>query len=286
MTNKTAIILTEPSGRDCLPAELSPYATAALGGMTEEADEMATLPLNWCVLQNVFKQYDRIVVTGGLSSADRMMQGNPLHFSEMLLIVLREAAKSFDKEVYLLRKKEPVLLNPLSDSELIAIAGQQATVFSTSRKRIKTKSVTSVQKNDTGHLSTYSADDWAECYFAWLNNATRGLVKVQKKGWTYYFCAAGLHKPLLVLEKNHAVQSTNVAELMIKSGFLNAESAAAKPIGRFWFISSCDGKFVYTSLVHFQPALPWLIYRLTQGWIHSVVMQQFQRYIQTPASST
>ncbi|MBU9721392.1 MULTISPECIES: hypothetical protein [Bacillaceae] len=233
------------------------------------------LPCHWDSIVYLFQNYDELIIIGNLLPNDRMLQGSLTHYTEMILSLFYEASICFHKDVFVcLNGQKTIPLHEIVKGKLPEIAKQLCDDGMTMSASQNT--VMSVQK-----ISVYndlSASQWALQYFKWLKRFTVGLIEVKVSGENYPFCIKGFNNhPLLSLKKNNEFNLDEVAEIIIQGGFLNKERHLLTPAGRFWFVKR--GDYLYTALVHFKPALPWLSYRLTQGWIHGVVMQRFSKWV-------
>lgn len=139
------------------------------------------------------------------------------------------------------------------------------------------KRVTSVQMWTTHHQRT--AHEWAQAYFQWLGPFTKNVISIRQNDRKVVFQPAAVPIPLLTLEKNTTLKLENISEWIIQKGILNGEKKQPAPAGRLWFVVSPEkhSTKVWTALTHFKPALPWIIYKGTQGLIHPWVMDHFGR---------
>ncbi|MBU9712362.1 hypothetical protein [Evansella tamaricis] len=230
-------------------------------GTGEQEDDDTTLPIHWETISHLFKNYDQILLLGCLPTNDKMLQGNGGDLREMIIHLFSIGSIFYKKEVVMLQ-------DGYNDRELN---------FLKEKRKLphvrKTKgTVTSIQKIET--RKQQSSIEWVNDYVAFLRSLTKGIIQVEQKDHLYFFKVMGLPSPLLTLERITDSASPNMVEISIRGGILNKERFHQKPLGRFWFVLT--ETHLFTALVHFKPSLPWIIYRLSQGWIHHMVMERFK----------
>jgi hypothetical protein len=217
------------------------------------------LPFRWDSFQYLAGKYTKILMAGPLTANDHLVQGNNYLLHELACLLLKKAASEFGNELHLVMPDD----NHFSEPADFTAAPVKHTV-------------TSVQKFQLNedHLKNREP---STLYFDWVNRSFRGVVNIKSQDQRHLFLAKGCPKPLLILEENQPGSVPGVQEFVIRGGILNKERSASSPDGRFIFLSGEDedGPWLYTALLHFKPALPWLVYKCTQGPFHKLVMQQF-----------
>ncbi|MDG5789929.1 hypothetical protein QA612_20950 [Evansella sp. AB-P1] len=275
MTSKKAIITTLQKEQFCkikLPiTKENSYTFFTLKGEANHINRH-TIPCNWTTISSLFHSYDQIILHEPLLSNDQMVQGIEKHVSECIRIIFQRSSILLNKPLYYLRDGTIIPLHNEDPSTKISKHN-----FQSSTSNLK-HAVTSVQKI---YLSSdIEMKALVLQYFQWLHHFTKKMIVVKKSYSSYSFHVLGIKQPLLILEYNKQLENHHdIAELVIKGGFLNKEAKKQEPVGRFWFVRSLHNNNVYTCLVHFKPALPWYIYRMTQGWIHGRVMNQFTKFL-------
>ncbi len=109
----------------------------------------------------------------------------------------------------------------------------------------------------------------ANIYFHWLHQASKKFIIVSGNKNKYELSVCFFKKPLLILTLQK--EDDHKAIYSISGGLLSNPQQA----GTF----SCF-RYKETSIIaleHFQPRLPWWIYRATQAPIHEFVMIYFQK---------
>jgi len=113
-------------------------------------------------------------------------------------------------------------------------------------------------------------------YAAWLPQALRGGVRVERteKGLNLY--PLGLDRPLLTLDFRPDRSGPNRALLEVSGGML-----AGRAIGfpRLEFRTIPDGSGALAAVHDFRPRLPWWLYTRTQAYAHLWVMWRFGRHL-------
>jgi hypothetical protein len=118
----------------------------------------------------------------------------------------------------------------------------------------------------------------AEEYLRWLPRLPGRLVDVRVDAdGVCRFSAWPLRTPLLELTLSPD-RSTPDRQLFYVTGGLLAGRAQAHP-PRLEFRTALDGTVVIAALLDFVPRLPWLLYRMTQGPFHLMVMRAFGRHL-------
>jgi uncharacterized protein YbjT (DUF2867 family) len=143
-------------------------------------------------------------------------------------------------------------------------------------RAVAARTVCSIQRLPMGRQRTAR---WvAEEYLRWLPRLPGRLidVRVGADGVCRFF-SWPLRKPLLELTLSPD-RSTPDRQLFYVTGGLLAGRAQTHP-PRLEFRTALDGTVVLAALLDFVPRLPWLIYRLTQGPFHLMVMRAFGRHL-------
>ncbi len=125
-------------------------------------------------------------------------------------------------------------------------------------------------------------------YAAWLPEALRGLVRVERTGTGLFFLARGVRRPLLELSYRADRSGPSRALFGVTGGLL-----AGRGIGfpRLEFRTVPGGRDALAAVHEFRPRLPWWLYTRTQARAHAWVMWRFGRHLArvargaTPASS-
>ncbi|MFA9559602.1 hypothetical protein ACERII_20020 [Evansella sp. AB-rgal1] len=240
-----------------------------------DTKEYQTMPYNWDSISTLFHTFDKIILADTLCSNDQMIQGQPWKLTEMMIIILQHASKIYHKPLYRLEKQRIVPI-PF-DVPTSELCSQFWKAYPPHKNDMNKKSVTSIQKVDIAVEK--NTEEWVNEYFQWIQKFTKGIIKVHTVSSTSSFHVLGWKKPLLTLETNHHLEAYHITEIKIKGGFLNREANVHCPIGRFWFVQSKNNSYLYTALTHFKPSLPWLVYRMSQGWIHRFVMYKFAKFV-------
>ncbi|ADH99389.1 hypothetical protein [Salisediminibacterium selenitireducens] len=145
------------------------------------------------------------------------------------------------------------------------------------------KRVQSIQCMETAAKKTARA--WAVEYFSWLQTRSLGLVQTDLpyNGKTR-FRAGGL--TLLGMTED-PFRHVNLSSWLIESGVLLHQQERKASVSRFTFLTAeQNGRdLLFTAVESFAPALPWKLYRMTQGIIHPFVMNRFAHHIGKPDRS-
>ena len=114
-------------------------------------------------------------------------------------------------------------------------------------------------------------------YIRWLPKSFWGIlpISVQINKEHVAFRIWGLTPPLLLLSYYEDASDAQRQVLFVKGGFL----AKTNTKGRLEFRQVCDEQTLLVALVHFEPTLPWWLYRFTQAIAHKIVMSRFRRYL-------
>lgn len=114
----------------------------------------------------------------------------------------------------------------------------------------------------------WKAIDLARAYFKWLPSDVP-LVKTAEHEGVFTISMAGMRG--LVLRLVPGRSSDDCAWLNVADGTMNGGAVDA----RFEFRVLLDGVTAMASLIGYQPALPWPVYRFTQALMHERVMRRF-----------
>ena len=266
----TAIISNFPPNTlmETLPASLA--ASTVFSFHTEKSSKTREfLPYHWESFVFLFETFDEIVVVGELTSNDEMLQGSKENIMELTLILLTNFSRKYKKRVMIHTKNG---LFPLGEIKDIQAEHPVSNPYHSSSSH----TVSSIQKIP---LPKTFHDNLVVHYFNWLQRASKGIIKVIDEHPVYSFYVKGISRPLLTFQENPRGNLYWMSELTISGGFLNKETSLSSSAGRFWFVRSDDGKHLYTLLIHFKPTLPWIIYRMSQGLIHPLVMKSYRKFI-------
>jgi hypothetical protein len=138
------------------------------------------------------------------------------------------------------------------------------------------RTVCSIQRLPLG--SGRSAQWVAEEYLRWLPRYLGRLFDVEVDAQKVCrFCFRLLRTPLLELTLSPD-RSTPDRQLFYVTGGLLAGKPQTHP-PRLEFRTALDGSVVLAAVLDFVPRLPWLLYRLTQGPFHLMVMRAFGRHL-------
>jgi hypothetical protein len=89
----------------------------------------------------------------------------------------------------------------------------------------------------------------------------------------------GMKTPLLLLSHYADASDAQRQVLFVRGGYL----AKAQTRGRLEFRQVCDDRTLLVALVHFEPRLPWWLYRFSQAIAHRIVMARFRRHLRRVA---
>lgn len=116
-----------------------------------------------------------------------------------------------------------------------------------------------------------------EEYPRWLERTLPGLLSATHDGNQLKLGIRGIHRPMLILERETTSSDSGRYILRVVGGLL----AEADPHGdpRLEFRMTPDGRHVLAALQDFEPRLPWWIYACTQARIHALVMSAYRRFL-------
>lgn len=115
----------------------------------------------------------------------------------------------------------------------------------------------------------------ADRYVCWLPFYIKPFLRVIKTGVGCEYRMRFFGLILLTLNKDLTISKPNRQLFRVGGGLLVADGNQ----GRFEFRESHNRKFLIVALHNFRPALPWLVYRFTQAFIHRLVMERFGRVL-------
>ncbi|UCZ51576.1 hypothetical protein LGQ02_11915 [Bacillus shivajii] len=234
------------------------------------------LPLTSSHLSTFFQEFKHVILIGSIYSTDERNITTPNHQIEFMLLLLYNFANQNNSKLsYLNHHLEVIKVTIENEESLTKIVNDMSHLdCGNDRLIINNKSVTSTQKIHVHNQQT--ANTISETYFEWLPKFAK-IVSLNKRKNFYILQLKRTTIPLLQLQQvQNKSSKPSISEYVIHGGFLNKKSVQVN-YGRFWFLLSPDKKYVYTSIVHFQPSLPWVIYTLTQSPIHELVMKHFAK---------
>ena len=114
-------------------------------------------------------------------------------------------------------------------------------------------------------------------YMDWLPRFFRAVVRVTRAPETgrVVFSLAFLPTPLLVLEYVQSPTDLERQKFHIVAGVLTKTTST----GWLEFRQVAHARFTLASIHEFVPALPWLVYIVTQAPVHAFVMHRFGRHL-------
>ncbi len=121
----------------------------------------------------------------------------------------------------------------------------------------------------------WSALDFARAYFTWLPSDVPTVKTVERAG-AFTIDIAGVRA--LVLRHVPGRSSDDLAWLEVSNGALVRRGGG---LGRFEFRVLLDQVTVVASLVGYESALPFPLYRFTQAAMHERVMRHFGAWLET-----
>ncbi len=155
-------------------------------------------------------------------------------------------------------------------------------------KRAKPKSTLGTRASDVPQRSVRSiqrlpplperdARFISNAYMAWLPRFFRAIIRVgQVPGSSRVtFSLLGVPWPLLVLELINEASDIARDKFHIVGGLLSRTTTT----GWLEFRQVSNRRHTLSAIHGFEPALPWLVYRLSQAPVHALVMHFFGRYL-------
>lgn len=117
----------------------------------------------------------------------------------------------------------------------------------------------------------------SNAYMAWLPRFFRAIVRVEQLEGSprVTFSLIGLSWPLLVLELISEASDAARDKFHIVGGVLSKTTVT----GWLEFRQVSQRRHTLAAIHGFEPALPWLVYRLSQAPLHALVMHFFGRYL-------
>jgi len=118
----------------------------------------------------------------------------------------------------------------------------------------------------------------AETYFKWLPRFSRLMVLCEvdaNRTCRYYNRFPKLH--LLTLSFQPELSSPDRQMYFITGGLLARGHENLNP--RMEFRDVLNGRYTIVALHDFRPVLPWVLYAITQAYVHLIVMRNFQKHI-------
>jgi hypothetical protein len=122
--------------------------------------------------------------------------------------------------------------------------------------------------------ANWSALELARAYFEWLPSDTK-LAKTSEREGAFTISMAGVRS--LVLRHVPGRSSDDLAWLEVADGAMARRSLSP---GRFEFRMLLDGSTAMTSLIGYEPSLPFAVYRITQALLHERVMRRFATWLE------
>ena len=139
------------------------------------------------------------------------------------------------------------------------------------------KDVRSIQRVES--LGLMTAMEVASEYFRWLALFLGPWIQVIEKPngcWSFFLFRTPW--PLLVLRQiPEPAHDATICAFKIQEGLLVKKNQPRESRVEFYAIPSA--KCVLTAIHDFRPALPWIIYQMTQAKIHLWIMQRFTRHL-------
>jgi hypothetical protein len=121
----------------------------------------------------------------------------------------------------------------------------------------------------------WTAEQAARAYFDWAAAHLPGVSAVcSGDAWTLRAFGA----PVLCLSLIRGRSTKDSAVLSTGGGWLEG-AFAGKGYFEFRVVQTKHGRALFTNLMGFVPALPWLLYRLGQAPVHAWVMARFGRWL-------
>ncbi|NJP37228.1 hypothetical protein [Alkalicoccus luteus] len=196
-------------------------------------------------LAHVCSHHHVIVLHLNLSTNDAFQQGSIASRTAFLYELFLRAAEPFGTAV-------------------------QIAPASISKEKAAKRHVTSVQ---TWYEKTKTPASYlSRSYFAFLPKLFHSLIRVDQTGKTVRIKAFG--KTMLHLEHDPKPISDHVDAWVVKGGLLSHRENRSK--ARLWFMrSDLKPGLTYAAITHFQPSMPWVLYKLVQAPLHQFVMRQF-----------
>jgi hypothetical protein len=144
------------------------------------------------------------------------------------------------------------------------------------RTRTREHTVRSIQRLPA--MPDHDARFLSNEYMAWLPRIFRPVIRVERVAGTprVVFRLALLRAPLLVLELIELGSDPARDKFHIIGGVLSKTTTT----GWLEFRQVAHRRYTLAAIHEFVPALPWLVYILTQAPVHAWVMRRFGRHLQ------
>ncbi|MFC4735709.1 hypothetical protein ACFO4L_03835 [Bacillus daqingensis] len=204
-----------------------------------------SLRLTPASLTHVCSHYNVVVLHLNISTNDAFQQGTSVSRTAFLYELFLHAAEPYGTDV-------------------------QVASASLPKEKAAKKHVTSVQtwfektKTPASYLS--------RSYFTFLPKLFHSFILTKQHENTVLIKMFG--KTMLHLEHDPTPFSPEVDAWIVKGGLLSHRDNRSK--ARLWFMrSDLKPGLTYAAITHFQPAMPWMLYKLIQAPLHQFVMKQF-----------
>ncbi|MDP3506103.1 MAG: NAD(P)H-binding protein [Myxococcales bacterium] len=117
----------------------------------------------------------------------------------------------------------------------------------------------------------------SNAYMAWLPRFFRAIIRVKQVPGSsrVMFSLLGVPWPLLVLELINEASDADRDKFHIVGGLLSKTTTT----GWLEFRQVSHRRHTLAAIHGFEPALPWLVYRLSQAPVHALVMSFFGRFL-------
>ncbi|MEN9530339.1 MAG: hypothetical protein RI932_2212 [Pseudomonadota bacterium] len=127
--------------------------------------------------------------------------------------------------------------------------------------------------------SGWDALDVAKEYTQWLPRIMRPFIRLDlsSDGTRLRFKLIGLRAPLLELEFIESRSDARRALFLVVGGLLRAVNS--RPLSRLEFRVFPEQRLVLAAVLDFSPALPWLIYLVSQAQAHQLIMLLFSKHL-------
>ncbi|WP_078576573.1 hypothetical protein [Salipaludibacillus agaradhaerens] len=238
------------------------------------------LPLTSFHITQLFDTYSQVILQERLSTTDRLMQGSSHDLHALIIQLFTIIAIERDRSISIEKQSEIPPFNTTSKRPLLC----RYSTLDPLRNKTVENSVSSVQRWKT--TKQLNAHTIAYMYFRWLNTFVKPLLTVTFDEKCATFHLKGVSTPLLHLEKVPDLTTQKISEWKLTGGLLNKEKNTLNATGRLWFVVAYDAgqTTIWTALTHFQPSLPWYLYKYTQGLLHPWVMNRFAKSVKTSRS--
>ncbi|MCR6110963.1 hypothetical protein HXA35_11515 [Bacillus sp. A301a_S52] len=242
--------------------------------------EKHSLPLTSYHITQLFNTYSHVILQEKLSTTDRWVQGSSHDLHTLIVQVFTILANERNSSLKIEKQPELSSFKTTPKSSLFCHYGDRYPL----RNKTLHNSVSSVQRWQT--VQQLNAHTVAYMYFRWLNTFVKPLLIVTVDDKCATFHLKGISTPLLHLEKVTGLTTQKISEWQITGGLLNKEKDTLNITGRLWFVVADEAgeTTIWTALTHFQPSLPWYLYKYTQGLLHPWVMNRFAQSVKAGRS--